>query len=346
MEVNPLPADAVELTGEVASLVSAGVPLASSLRALAEEVPQARLRRGLLAVADRMQQGASLEAAVEAESKRFPAHFSRIIQAAAQSQRPGEVLETMVLLERRRTVVRQEIWRVLAYPTLLFGIMTAIYVFFSLAVAPQLGQLFRDFGADLPQITKALLWLCSPITALVMLGVGSALLAATVVLAILTPKHSWAQTILYAVPVVGPLWRYCGLAEFSRLTALLLDLQVRLPDAFRVLGDGLPDSSLRAGCRRLVRHIENGMPLEEALGRLPAFPQRLQPMVGWGQRWAALPDSFRASAEMFDGHVVTQQSFLDAIVLPVMLVLVAGWVGFMTVGLMMPLISLITKLSG
>jgi len=69
------------------------------------------------------------------------------------------------------------------------------------------------------------------------------------------------------------------------------------------------------------------------------------PVIEWGQRAPALPDGFRAAAEMFEGRVQSQGSLLEAILLPVMLLLIIGFVGTFVTAMFLPLISLIQKLS-
>jgi general secretion pathway protein F len=335
----------VELGGQVAELVKAGLPLGPGLRALAEEHAQRRLDRALRAIADRVDRGASLEEAVTAEAARFPKRLRGLLLTGARGGRIAEMLDETIAAQRRRMEVRLHVLLSLAYPSVLLAMMVAIYFLLSVMIVPQMADTFRDFNMALPEMTKFVLWLCSPAVGTV-IGVGTlAFFGLVLLLALAGPGTAWGEGLLYAVPVLGRLWKYHALAQCSRLLGLLVELQVPLPEALRLTADALQEHSLREGCRQVAANIEAGAPLAEALAWSPAFPPRLRPLVEWGQRAPALDESFRAAAEMFDGEIVVGRTLLDAIALPVIFVIIAGFVALVVVGLMIPLISLITQLS-
>lgn len=338
--------ETVELGGQVAELAKAGLPLGPGLRALTEELAQWRLHRALRAIADQIDQGAPLEEAVRAEAGRFPVRLRGLLLAGARSGRLAEVLDETIAAQRRRMEVRLHIVLSLAYPTVLVAMMVVIYLFLSVMVVPQMAQFFRDFNASLPEITKLVLWLCSPAVGAVVFVGTLGFFGLVLFLALVGPSTAWGEGLLYAVPVLGRLWKYHGLAQFSRLMRLLVQLQVPLPEALRLTADALPGHGLRRACREVAAQIEAGVPLAEALAWSPAFPARLRPLVEWGQRAPALDESFRAAAEMFDGETGVRRTLLDAIALPVIFVVIAGFVALVVIGLMIPLISLISRLSG
>ncbi len=145
--------------------------------------------------------------------------------------------------------------------------------------------------------------------------------------------------------MIGPLLRWSNAAQFARLMGLMLDEQAPLPDALRLTADGLRDADLAWGCRRVADDVEQGRPLFESMATRPQFPESMIPVVEWGQRAPALPDAFRAAAEMFEGRVRSQGSLLEAILLPVMFLWIIGYVGTFVVAMFLPLISLIQHLS-
>ena len=69
-------------------------------------------------------------------------------------------------------------------------------------------------------------------------------------------------------------------------------------------------------------------------------------MIQWGQRSPALPDAFRAAAEMFEGRVRSQGTLLETMLLPIMFLAILIFVGFFVLAMFLPLIALISRLSG
>ena len=87
------------------------------------------------------------------------------------------------------------------------------------------------------------------------------------------------------------------------------------------------------------------MPLDQALAEA-RFPDSLTALVAWGQQKTCLAEAFRAAAEAFEARTNSQSALLNMLVLPVIYMIIVTFVGFMILALIMPLISLISNLSG
>jgi type II secretory pathway component PulF len=120
---------------------------------------------------------------------------------------------------------------------------------------------------------------------------------------------------------------------------------VPLPDALRLTASGLRDADLARGCRQVAGDVEAGRPLYESMAARRQFPASLIPMIQWGQRAPALPDAFRAAAEMFEGRVQSHGTLLEAVLLPIVFMVITGCAGVFIVAMFLPMISLVQKLS-
>ena len=155
----------------------------------------------------------------------------------------------------------------------------------------------------------------------------------------------WAEQCLYPVPLLGPVWRWQGLVEFSRLMGLLLGQDVPLPEALRVTGDAMRSPSLKSACLASAVQIEAGSTFSDCVERYKAFPPSLKPFVDFGSRSSRPAEGFEAAAEAFQRRISVDAGLWEVVIPPMMLVLVGGFVGFMVVSLFLPLLSLITTLS-
>jgi type II secretory pathway component PulF len=337
--------ETAELTNQVAELAKAGLPLAPGLRALADELPSRRVAAVLHELADQLERGIPLAAALEAQGSRFPSHLRGLLLAGVRSGRLAETFEEFVEIQRNRIEQRHRIWTILAYPLVLLAMVLGLFVFSSVFLIPGLAKILSDFDAELPALSVFLLNLMSPLVVGANLAIVGILIVAAMLLVSLRTRAAWAQDLCYRVPVIGPLWRWGRLAEFSRLMGLLLDQEVPLPKALRLTAQGLGDPYLAQGCQRLAHLVESGGSPAESLPQVRQFPASLRPVVQWGQQVLALPAAFRAAAEMYNGRAYVQATFLEMITLPLVLVIVLASVLFLAIGLFLPLISLIQKLN-
>ncbi|MEN6407142.1 MAG: type II secretion system F family protein [Thermoguttaceae bacterium] len=337
------PDEAAEFAARVAELAKVGVPLGVGLRTMAAELPRRRLSNVFRAMADRVDAGDDLLAVLQSQGSRLPPHLCGLIMAGVRSGRLAEVLEQYAALQNDQIELRRRVAIALAYPFILLLTTTALVAFFGGIIAPSFSKIFRDFGTALPVITRVAIYGSPP------LACGLAIL---VVLAVVVPLLLWGTSVfrwlwpaLYRVPMIGSLLRWSHLSRFSRLMGLLLDQGVPLPEALRLAGDGLRNTGLFGGCRRTASEVEQGRPLDESMTARRQFPATLVSMVRWGQTMSALPDGFRAAAEMFEGRVRSHGNLLETTLLPIMFLVIAAGVGFFVISLFLPLIFLVQVLS-
>jgi type II secretory pathway component PulF len=335
--------EATELAARVAELTRAGLPLGAGLRALAGELTSVRLNHVLLTLADRLDAGDDLAAAIDVIGRRLPPHLRGLVLAGLRSGQLPDVLEEYVDLERGQADLRRRLWSSLVYPFVLLGFMAALSIVAAGFIMPGFVSIFRGFNAKLPALTEWFIHSSWPMTGGMLVAI--CLLALVPLLLAVAPQVRWLWSILYRIPMMGPLLRWGHAAEFARLMSMLLDQQVPLPDALRLTSEGLRDADLAWGCRRLAEDIDNGQVLYERMAAMRQFPSSMIPLIEWGQRTPALPDGFRAAAEMFEGRVRSQGSLLTAILLPIMLLFIVGFIGMFVTAMFLPLISLIDKLS-
>jgi type II secretory pathway component PulF len=300
--------------------MAAGMPLAAGLRAAAAEADSLRLARALRTLAAEVEQGRPL--AVSLERIGLPAHLAALIRAGEQGGDLGPLLAEW--LENRRAAREQ--WHsavaALVYPALSLALMVGVFLLFSLFVVPTFRQLIESLGMRLPLGTRAIFWFTSaaaPVLAAVC-GVG---LVAAIVLRLLAGRAAWSWLISH-LPVLGPIWHWSSATEMLRGLGLLLEQQMPLPEALRVVGDGLRDGFVGAQCHRLATRVEQGTSLTMALVALRTLPLSIVPLVHWGEREHALPEALRSAAELLEGRLKLRSDWMAQVIPPIVFVVVGS----------------------
>ncbi|MEE8451058.1 MAG: type II secretion system F family protein [Thermoguttaceae bacterium] len=336
--------EATELASQVASLAKAGLPLESGLRALADELPGGRLPQALREISRRLQGGASLESAIKAMGPRFPAHVRGLILAGTRSGQLAEVLEEFVDLHRSQEELRWRVWLAVAYPLLLLAMLSGLAVLADRFIVDEFVRIFDDFDAELPVMTQAVITLSGPCSWL-MVAATAGLAGIVLLLTTPIPGLSLLRRPLYAIPVIGPLWRFNRWSQCCRLVGMLVRLKAPLPEVFRLTATAVGDPYLAKRCRDVANDLEAGHSLAKSLMSRRRFPLTMIPLIEWGQRTDALPEAFEATAEMLEGRAETQAGLLTAMLLPITLLILITSVGLFMVAMFMPLISLIQNLT-
>ena len=154
------------------------------------------------------------------------------------------------------------------------------------------------------------------------------------------------QRMLYQTPLLGPQWRWTGFAQFARLLAMLLDCKLPLPAALRLAGQGVGNAEIAAAARQLAGEVESGQLLNESATRLARFPAALAHSLRLSENTQSLAESLRLAAEMCEGRAIIDSELVFRIAPPFTMAFILFVLGFIVTGLFMPLLKLITELSG
>ena len=337
-------AEFVRLIGGVAS---GGLAMPTALRVLAEEANSARVRRGLARLADRIERGEPLAGAMEAEGDAIPGHLVGIARAADRTGRVAEVLAEANQFDRIGSEMYRRMLIRLSYPTLLLGVFLGVFQLIAVFVVQDYSAIYRDFGVDLPLLS---LWLVGASEILARAGwaipAAIALAGVMIWLAARGSTRSNRRRVASVIPVIGSLWRNAAMAEFSALLALLIECRVPMPEALRLSGEGVRDSDLILACSGAASEVERGRSLADASRQYRLFPRGFDRLLAWSEANGELPGALRMAAELYRARDRSQAVLVGIFATAVAVSLVLLGVILIVLGLHLPLVKLISELSG
>ena len=86
--------------------------------------------------------------------------------------------------------------------------------------------------------------------------------------------------------------------------------------------------------------------MSSSASEFPCFPSTFVQAIRWEKHAEAIPQLLRALADMFQSQTRDRATAIAAVCEPIIIGLTAGLLGFMVLGLFLPLVSLISNLSG
>jgi general secretion pathway protein F len=339
--------EAARLTDHIAGLSKAGRPLGPGLLALAEELPHGRFRRSLVDLAGALGRGQTLDAAMNDQKDRIPPHLRGLVLGGIRSGRLGDVLGRFSAYVSIGTELGRKLWLSLAYPILSIVIAITLFLFVSAVLIAQFETIFRDFGIPLPGMTVAMILLSHamrsfwPAFALLVGTIGALWLLGRLFL-----RNPTRRSLATRLPIVGKVWRYTSWAEFCHLLALLLETHLPLPDALRLTGEGIQNADLDRACQVMAADVERGRTLSEAMAAQVHFPAGLPRLLRWAQGQGAIAEILHTAGEMFEARARGQATFAGTVVAVLSVIFVLWGVFIVIIGLMLPMITLISRLSG
>lgn len=329
-------------TRELATLLSAGVPLSDALDAVAESEHGTGWDAIWTEVGAGVRAGTSLADALTLLAPVFPPTYEALVRAGEASGTLPATLARLATSLDHAAATRAQLRSALTYPAIMLAV-TALMLGFLLAwVVPQLTQLVRDTRATLPFATEVLLAIVTVMRAAgwwIAGAIGLAVLGVTAWARTAAGRRTLDATVL-RVPVVGPLVRAAAAGRIARTLGGLLASAVPIDTALPLAAAGAGNETLRLAVEAARRDVERGRPLAAALATTNVFPPLIARLAATGERGGTLATALERAADALDADVARRVRALTALVEPTLVLIMGAVVLSLVLAILVPLMSL------
>ena len=149
--------DLVMFCRQMYTITKAGIPLTRGLRGLAASIRHEYFQEVLNEIADRLEAGASLSAAMRHYPKAFNQLFVSMIAVGESSGNLDEVFRQIGFYIERDEETRKRIKSAMRYPSFVLIAIAVAMTIINIWVIPEFANLFNRFGAELPITTRILI---------------------------------------------------------------------------------------------------------------------------------------------------------------------------------------------
>jgi type IV pilus assembly protein PilC len=331
------------LAHAVGSAAASRVPLDVTFAILANDTDDPRLAAVARRIATRLQQGATVDQAVDALEHELPAEVRGLVRAGIESGDLAGAFERFTQQRLASQRIGRRIRAAVAYPIVILAIMVPIAMFLCLFVIPMFGEMYEEFDLLLPTMTEVILQTSKQLPGLI---AGLLILVLAVPIALRLLGGRWLlHRFRSAIPLLGRLWTSSGQREFAALLASFLDQRLPLPRAVECTRQLMSDRNVARACQRVRDRLEAGESLSASLNQSISFDRTLSAMAVWGETHGLLPDAMRIAGDVFEDRIEQQLALVRRLMPPAALIAVGTMAVFVVVGLFLPLINLIEGLS-
>ncbi len=330
----------LEGTRALAALLSAGLPLARALTAVAQ-LGSPRSAVVWHAVRAAVESGSTLAEALGAHPRFFPPHYVGLVRAGERSGALAPAFARLADELERDAQLRSRVLSAALYPVILLVAGGAAVLVLLLVVIPNFAALLPQTGAPLPTSTAMVLTLGQGLRRFWYLIPGGlvALVAIIEVARSSAEGRRWLSRAWYALPLIGGWRRDLAAARFARLAGTLLEggapLLVALDDTARSLDDPL----VRECAERVHAATREGQTLQQALAAEILFPPMLAQLVGVGEAASSVPLFLMKAAQLFEERNERAVRRLVTLLEPAMIIVFGGVVGFIALALLQAIYS-------
>ncbi|MDQ3621734.1 MAG: type II secretion system F family protein [Verrucomicrobiota bacterium] len=332
-----------DFTRSLSSLLAANVPLSRALTILYKETSHPAAAAKWRELHDLVIDGVSLADAMS----RSPDVFPRVYVAMVESGEAGGFLEVVLGqiadFQAREKELRAKVISALMYPAVLLLLAVAVLIFLLVFFIPRFQTLFEGFDAALPLLTQAIVGVSN-----VVRNYGVYLLAALAAgiyfgrswFARESSRRLWESWLLRA-PIVGPLAAKLAMARFCRMLGTLLGAGVSLISALSVARRSLGYQTLIDLVADSTERVKKGEPLGASLADCRAlFAGSTLEMIAVAEESGRLDQELVRLASVTEVTLDRQLKTAVALAEPLMLFAIAGFIGTIFVGMVIPIFTI------
>ncbi|MFN2356924.1 MAG: type II secretion system inner membrane protein GspF [Desulfotignum sp.] len=330
------------VTRLIATLLSAGFPLANAVATVAGQTRSRAFQKVLSRIKDAIEEGSSFADSLTLYPHVFSGVYVNMVAAGESSGTLEVVLERLADFAERREETKKKIQAALAYPMIMSVIGFLVLVILLTYIVPGIIQIFSDMNQTLPLPTLILIRISDFFTGFwwalvllpVMAGLGLYLIRKT------DTGVLYTDLFILRLPLAGSLIRKLITARFSRTLGSLLEngvpLMTALTIARKIAGNRVISDVIQAAADR----VEQGGELGVALSTSPYFPGLASRMIQVGEKSGELEKMLTKTADLYERDVQSAVTAVTALVEPVIILVMGVVVGLIIMAVCLPIVEI------
>lgn len=338
--------DLVTFTSQLSTMVNSGLPLTESLIILRNQSKPAieQIASGLLTD---VEGGESLSKAMEKNSKFFGKTYIALIKSGEVGGVMEKVLEKLSENLERKQEFSGKVKSALIYPVIIVFGMIAVSLIMLIFVVPRLTDLYTQFDAELPFLTRVLIGLSTFLSQRWYIVFGLVFLAVTIF-------NSYKQTdqgrrtldsLLLKIPLVGDLQRQIVLADTTRTMSLMVGSGVSILEALSISSEVVGNYVIASALEDSAKMVEKGFPVAFAFSKhSDAFPPLVAQMISVGEETGKMDEVLGKLSHVFERESDQKLKAVTSAIEPLILIVLGVGVAVLVVSIIMPIYNLTSTL--
>jgi len=335
-------------TRQLATLVDAGLPLLRGLRVLEKQERNANLKSILSQLAASIEGGSTFSEALAQHPKVFNRLFVNMVKAGELGGVLEVVLKRLAEFSEKAQKIKGKVKAALFYPMAVLIVAIGIMILLMTFVVPKFKDVFGGMGITLPGFTVFVLAVSDIIKNNILGTMGAMAVVVVIFLLFIRTKFGrriWDKTKLI-MPPTGQVVTKVSISRFTRTLGTLVSSGVPILQALTIVKETAGNVIIANAVAKVHESVKEGETITAPLEASRVFPPMVVSMVDVGEQTGALPEMLLKIADNYDEEVDNAVAAMTSLLEPIMIVFLAVIVGSIVIAMFLPLIAMISNLSG
>lgn len=334
--------DLTLFTRQLATLLSAGIPVEESLKGVSEQTDKDKVRGLIIGVRSKVLEGYALADAMSEFPNAFPELYRATVRAGEQTGRLDLVLNKLADYTENQQQTKQKVQQALIYPILMIVVSGLIISFLLAFVVPKIIEVFSSSGQELPFMTEILIQLSNFIK-----HYGLIILVFLVVL-IIAFKRSlknikirtlWHRLLL-KLPLSSYLVKTVNVARYIHTFSILFAAGVSVLDTMRVSADVLNNEIMREAFSTAAVRVKEGGSISDTLKKTSFLSPMATHLIASGEKSGQLAEMMERAALHLDTEVKRLIDTGLTLLEPLIILIMGAFVLFIVLATLLPIFSM------
>lgn len=342
----PGPRDLAVFCRQFVSMSRAGVSILECLTLLRDQTENKKLSKAIREVQAEVEKGESLSAGLAKHPKIFSELMITTINAGEQSGSLEISMERMADQYEKSAKIAAMIKKAMIYPVIVGLVAVGAVILMLVKVIPAYSGMFKDLGADLPGITKA-------VQAASDFLIDNWLVIAAVVIGVIVGLKLYGKTdsgkllkskLILKIPITKNMSVKGACSQIARTLSTLLAAGVPLVEAVDICADTMQNQLFKQAMRNAKEEVVKGVPLSVPIEESGLFPPMMYHMMRIGEEAGNTEEMMIKLADYYDEEVEMATQSLTAAMEPMIIIVLAGIVGLLIASIMAPMVTMYDSL--
>ena len=330
---------------QIGNMLNAGIPLIKVLNIMQNRDVSQKIKNVYWKVYKNIQKGESFSAALQESEKSFDKILINMVKAGEASGGLGLTMIKLADYYDRKDRLNKKVKSAMMYPMVLVALVIVVVIAMFTLILPNFLATFE--GMELPLITKILMAISSAMLNHAPLLIGITLIAIPLLVMFfsLTPVKIQVDNIILHLPKIGKLQSTIYTARFARTLSSLYTSGLGMVKSLQISIETVGSYYISSQFDEVIRRVRSGESLSVALRTVDGFDSKLIDCILIGEESGALDAMLVSMADTFDYDAEVATQSMVTVIEPVMIIIIAGMVGIIALGVMLPLMGIYQNVS-
>jgi len=338
-----IPKDIAVFFRQLATMLSAGVPLVQSFEIIGRGHENAGMRELILSIKAEVESGTSLSETLAKHPIYFDDLVVSLVGAGEQAGALEALLDKIATYKEKTEILKSKIKKAMFYPTaviIVAFIVTAILLIF---VVPQFEELFTSFGADLPAFTRVVVNMSEFMQEYwwVLAGIAVGGIYGLLQAKKRSRKFNRAlDRMVLKMPIIGPIMHKAAVARYARTLGTMFAAGVPLVEGLEAVA-GATGNVVYSDAVLMIRDsVATGQQLTFAMNQTALFPNMVEQMVAIGEESGSLDEMLNKVADFYEQEVDDAVDALSSLLEPLIMSILGILIGGLVVAMYLPIFKM------